>query len=128
MRLLLDTHVLIWHLETNPRRSLIHSELIEDSGNDILVSVASLWEISIKAKLGKVSVPLGMSFVQLEHHLRALDFQMLEVRIQHLDTLNTLPLHHRDPFDRLLIAQAIFENATLVSDDQFFSQYAVTLI
>lgn len=128
MRLLLDTHNSIWYLEKNPRLSFSTVRLIEDSNIEVLVSVASLWEISIKAKLGKMSVPLGMSFVQLEHHLRALDFQMLEVKTQHLDVLNTLPLHHRDPFDRLLIAQAIFENATLVSDDQFFSQYAVTLI
>ena len=80
MRLLLDTHNLIWYLEKNPRLSFSTVRLIEDSNIEVLVSVASLWEISIKAKLGKMSVPLGMSFVQLEHHLRALDFQMLEVR------------------------------------------------
>ena len=128
MKLLFDTHSLIWYLEKNPRLKFSTVRLIEDSTIEILVSVGSLWEISVKSRLGKMSVPLGMTFVQLERHLRGLDFQMLNVESQHLDVLNTLPLHHRDPFDRLLIAQAIFENATLVSDDQFFPAYNVALI
>jgi PIN domain nuclease of toxin-antitoxin system len=120
MRLLLDTHILIWHLEQNPKRKQVHSELIEDTANDVIISMASLWEMSIKVGLGKLNVPLGMSFTQLEQHLKSLDFQILEMNSKHLDVLMPLPLHHRDPFDRMLIAQVIAENATLVSDDGLY--------
>jgi PIN domain nuclease of toxin-antitoxin system len=128
MRLLLDTHILIWHLEQNPKRKQVHSELIEDTANDVIISMASLWEMSIKVGLGKLNVPLGMSFTQLEQHLKSLDFQILEMNSKHLDVLMPLPLHHRDPFDRMLIAQVIAENATLVSDDGFFGLYGVPLV
>jgi PIN domain nuclease of toxin-antitoxin system len=128
MRLLLDTHSLIWYLEKNPRLSLQTVALIEDSTNEVIVSIASLWEMSIKAGLGKLNVPLGMSFIQLEQHLKSLDFQILEMKTKHLDALMPLPLHHRDPFDRMLIAQAISENATLVSDDGVFPVYGVPLV
>ena len=128
MRLLLDTHILIWHLEQNPKRKQVHSELIENTDNEVIVSIASLWEMSIKVGLGKLNVPLGMSFIQLEQHLKSLDFRILEMNTKHLDVLIPLPLHHRDPFDRMLIAQAISENATLVSDDGVFPVYGVPLV
>ncbi len=128
MRILLDTHVLIWHLEENPKRKLRHSEIIEDGSNEVLVSIASLWEMSIKAGMGKLNLPLEMSLTKLEQHLVNLDFQILEIQTKHLDVLKPLPLHHKDPFDRMLIAQAISENATLVSDDEFFGLYDVELI
>ena len=128
MRLLLDTHILIWHLEQNPKRKQVHSELIENTDNEVIVSIASLWEMSIKVGLGKLNVPLGMSFIQLEQHLKSLDFQIFEMNTKYLDVLMPLPLHHRDPFDRMLIAQAISENATLVSDDGVFPVYGVPLV
>ena len=118
MRILLDTHVLIWHLEESPKRKPKHSLLIEASENEVLVSITSLWEMSIKAGMGKLDLPLGMSLAQLEQHLKNLDFQILEINTKHLDVLKPLPLHHKDPFDRMLIAQAMFEKATLVSDDE----------
>jgi PIN domain nuclease of toxin-antitoxin system len=128
MRLLLDTHSLIWYLEKNPRLSFQTVALIEDSTNEVIVSIASLWEMSIKAGLGKLSIPFGMSLTQLEQHLKSLDFQILEMNTKHLDALMPLPLHHRDPFDRILIAQAVSENATLVSDDGVFPVYGVPLV
>jgi PIN domain nuclease of toxin-antitoxin system len=128
MRFLLDTHILIWHLEENPKRKQAHSDLIEDAENEVIVSIASLWEMSIKAGLGKLSIPFGMSLTQLEQHLLGLDFQILEMNTKHLDALMPLPLHHRDPFDRILIAQAVSENATLVSDDGVFPVYGVPLV
>ena len=94
MRLLLDTYILIWHLEQNPKRKQVHSELIEDTDNEVIVSIASLWEMSIKVGLGKLNVPFGMSFIQLEQHLKGLDFRILEMNTKHLDVLMPLPLHH----------------------------------
>ncbi|MEY4531706.1 MAG: hypothetical protein RLZZ156_2427, partial [Deinococcota bacterium] len=117
-----------WYLEKNPRLELRIVGLIEAAENEVLVSIASLWEMSIKAGMGKLDLPLGMSMVQLEQHLKNLDFQILEIKTKHLDGLKPLPLHHKDPFDRMLIAQAMFEKATLVSDDEFFGLYDVELI
>jgi PIN domain nuclease of toxin-antitoxin system len=102
--------------------------LIEAAENEVLVSIASLWEMSIKAGMGKLNLPLDMTLTKLEQHLKNLDFQILEIQTKHLDVLKPLPLHHKDPFDRMLIAQAIFENAILVSDDEFFGLYDVELI
>ncbi len=128
MRILLDTHILIWHLEESPKCKLNHSELIEAAENEVLVSMVSLWAMSIKAGLGKLNLPFGMGLRQLEQHLKNLDFQILEINSKHLDILQPLPLHHKDPFDQMLIAQAVVENATLVSDDGFFELYDVELI
>ena len=123
MKFVLDTHSLIWYLEKNPKLGLQKVSLIEDSNNQILVSMVSLWEISIKSGLGKLNLPLGLSISQLEQHLLGLDFQILGILSKHLDELQMLPLHYRDPFDRLLIAQTKNEQATLMTDDTAIQQY-----
>ena len=128
MKLLLDTHILLWSLEENPKLSAHILDLLEDQQHEIMVSSVSFFELAIKSSLGKLKSPLGLSYVQLEKHLERRAVKILTPRSEHFDVLRNLPLHHRDPFDRLLIAQAIHENATLVSDDQLFSQYPVTLI
>lgn len=128
MKFLLDTHILLWSLEENPKLAIRFVELLEDEQHEILVSSASLFEMAIKISLGKLNPPLGLSFPQLEQHLERRGVNILSLQSEHFDALRNLPFHHRDPFDRMLISQAICESATLLSDDQVFPQYAVNLI
>jgi PIN domain nuclease of toxin-antitoxin system len=128
MKLLLDTHILIWSLEENPRLAKHLIDMLENEGNQLLVSQASFFEMAIKINLGKLESPLGLSFPQLKNHLEQRNVVVLALEPEHLETLRGLPLHHKDPFDRMLIAQALTENATLVSDDEFFKLYAVELV
>ena len=128
MKLLLDTHILIWSLEENPRLAMRLIDILENEGNQLFVSQASFFEMAIKINLGKLESPLGLSFPQLKTHLEHHNVKILAVEPEHLETFRRLPLHHKDPFDRMLIAQAISENVTLVSDDEFFRLYDVELI
>jgi PIN domain nuclease of toxin-antitoxin system len=128
MKLLLDTHILIWSLEQNPRLAARLIDVLENESNQLLISQASFFEMAIKINLGKLESPLGLSFPQLKTHLEQRNVKILTLEPEHLETFRGLPLHHKDPFDRMLIAQAIFEKATLVSDDEFFGLYAVELI
>ena len=124
MRLLLDTHILLWFLSAAPALPERLHRLIEDPGNDVLVSVASLWEIAIKVSLGKLE--LMKPFTELfPAHLEQDSIDILPIRIAHLVTLSTLPFHHRDPFDRLIIAQCLTERLTLVTADQALDSYNV---
>lgn len=123
MKFLLDTHILIWYLVGNPNLHMGDAEVIEDTANQILVSRASLWEISIKVRIGKLEAPLGMTFQQLEQHLIGLKFGLLGLEASHFDALLQLPLHHRDPFDRLLVAQSLVEQAKLLTDDAQIAPY-----
>jgi PIN domain nuclease of toxin-antitoxin system len=123
MRLLLDTHPLLWLATRNPRLSPTAYEACVDPANDVLCSVASQWEIAIKCSLGKLKLP-----VALDDFLAAAaqaDLLTLNIQRQHLLTLSSLPFHHRDPFDRLLIAQAECEDAALVTADPNFVAYGV---
>ena len=124
MKLLLDTHILIWALSAQERLSEHVRSAIEDGGNDVLVSMASLWEIAIKQRLGKLKVDLSEMLAEVHQA----DFRLLGIAAEHLVALTTLPLHHRDPFDRLLIAQAITEDATLVSSDRAIRRYPVRVM
>jgi PIN domain nuclease of toxin-antitoxin system len=127
MRLLLDTHALLWFLEDSPRLNPRAKAAIEYSGNEALVSLASLWEIAIKSKLGKLELtePFQVLFpAQLDIN----GFAQLPIQVAHLHELERLPEVHRDPFDRLLIAQARTENLTLVSADRHYSAYGVPLL
>jgi PIN domain nuclease of toxin-antitoxin system len=127
VRLLLDTHTLLWFLGGSSRLNANARAAIEDLSNDRLFSAASAWEIAIKASLGKLS--LSAPFPQLiPGQLDANAIEMLPVRPEHLTELLALPLHHRDPFDRLLVAQSIAENAALVSADTALDAYGVQRI
>ena len=118
MKLLLDTHVFLWFIMGSPHLSAEARALIEDDQN----SVASLWEIAIKSSIGKLS--LSAPFDQLiPQQLSINGFELLPIEIAHLATVTTLPFHHRDPFDRLLIAQAIAEKMPIVSSDSAFDTY-----
>ena len=127
MRLLLDTHALIWFIGNDPQLSAPARQSIEDQVNDKFVSAASLWEISIKLGLGKLQLPrpFGEVFPQ---QLETNGFELLPISCSHLNQNITLPFHHRDPFDRLLIAQALTDNLTILTRDPEFSKYQAAIL
>ena len=127
MTLLLDTHTVLWFVENAPDLSPRAQAAIEDTDNAVVFSVASVWEMAIKLGLGKLAMsrPLHPEFADLlEEH----GIQQLAISYRHASAVAALPLHHRDPFDRLLIAQAIVENLPIVSVDQAFDPYPITRI
>jgi PIN domain nuclease of toxin-antitoxin system len=121
--LLLDTHALLWALEANPRLSPRARDVIEDTANTILVSVVSAWEIEIKQALGRLDVPND-----LEDAIASAGFAKRLVTFADVRHLATLPAHHRDPFDRMLVAQALAEGAPIVSTDPQIARYPVQVI
>ena len=124
MKVLLDTHAFIWWDSAPGMLSRTALELCQDPANTILLSVASAWEMQIKQQLGKLSLSLPLQTIianQQEHN----HLELLPVQFEHVLALDGLPNLHKDPFDRLLIAQANVEDATLISHDAMFSQYTV---
>ncbi|MFZ4655778.1 MAG: type II toxin-antitoxin system VapC family toxin [Caldilineaceae bacterium] len=127
MRFLLDTHTLIWFILDAPQLSPTAKRLIEDANNDIWVSTASLWEIAIKMSLGKLD--MGAPFSALvPGQLTTNRIEILPITVAHLHHVAQLPFHHRDPFDRLLIAQSQVEEVSLLSRDATFDRYNVQRI
>lgn len=124
MRLLLDTHAFLWFVAGDPRLSRPARRRIEASSNEKLLSVASIWEIAIKASLGKISLALSLDELVEEGAIKN-GFGVLEVRRQHAAGVLGLPFHHRDPFDRLLVAQAICEGLVLLSGDEVLDRYSI---
>jgi PIN domain nuclease of toxin-antitoxin system len=124
-RLLLDTHTLLWFVWDDPALSATAKTLIEDARNEKLVSVASCWEISIKAGLGKLVLGESSSSF-LVRELATNNFQLLPISLTHVTAVEHLPPHHRDPFDRLLIAQAGLEGLEVVGGDAAFDAYGVS--
>lgn len=122
--LLLDTHAMLWFLWDDQKLSSRAKELIEDGDNRKLVSIASCWEIAIKVGLGKLDLgEAARSFLTRE--IAKNNFELLPISFDHATMVEGLALHHRDPFDRLLIAQATMESLSLVSADSIFDQYGV---
>lgn len=123
MRLLLDTHVLLWWLADDPALPDAQRSAIADPASIVYVSAASAWEIVIKKALGKLEAPdeLGVA-------LTASELEELAITVDHAEALAKLPVHHRDPFDRMLAAQATVEDLTLVTVDPVFQQYEVELL
>ena len=127
MRVLLDTHAFYWFIEGDEKLSVTVAKVIGDPANEILISPASYWEMAIKIRLGKWK--LNQPYADfLDIALVAYRFQILNILPSHTAELLTLPLHHRDPFDRLLIAQAIVEGIEIGSADNQFDAYPVTRI
>lgn len=120
MNLLLDTHALIWVLEDNPKLSSVARSAIIDGKNAVFVSVASVWEMSIKQAMGKLSMPDN-----LNEEIELLRFLTLNINFKQAELAGKLPNIHKDPFDRMLIAQAKLEELTLVTHDEMISQYDV---
>jgi PIN domain nuclease of toxin-antitoxin system len=124
VRILLDTHAVLWFLSGDARLSGAARSAIEDLDNERLCSIASLWEIAIKTSLGKL--PLAKDFaVIFPSELLDNDIQLLPISPGHLHRVATLPFHHRDPFDRLLVAQAMMDDLVLVSRDSLLDAYGV---
>jgi PIN domain nuclease of toxin-antitoxin system len=123
MNLLIDTHILIWYVAGNSSLKPATIDLLETTENDLSISVASLWEIAIK--VGKGKLDLGIEFYELEGILDRLNIQILPILFGDLNVQRTLPFHHTDPFDRLIISQAINQNLVLMSADSAFSNYPV---
>jgi PIN domain nuclease of toxin-antitoxin system len=123
-RLLLDTHALLWFVSGDPALSAAARSLIE-SADEVLVSVASAWEVAIKVHLGKLTLDAPSAEAFFDEQMRANSFAYLPIAPAHVFRAATLPLHHRDPFDRLLIAQALAEELTLVSREDF-TAYGLT--
>lgn len=121
----MDTHVLIWFLHNDKQLSKKALGIIET--NDVIVSVASLWEISIKTSLGKLTLAEPFNdFFPKQLIINGID--ILSITISHLNKVNTLKFVHRDPFDRLIIAQSLVENIPLISKDIEFKAYGVDLV
>jgi PIN domain nuclease of toxin-antitoxin system len=123
MRLLLDTHAFLWFILDHPRLSIAARDYIADRDNIILISPVTYWEIAIKISLGKYELPEPYSDF-MERELESNNFQVLPIEPRHTAVLIDLPFHHRDPFDRLLVAQALVENIPLVSIDKTLDGYS----
>jgi PIN domain nuclease of toxin-antitoxin system len=122
MRLLLDTHALLWWANNDPQLSRIARTHIQDVRNHVQVSAASVWEIAVKFRNGRL--PSAKKFVaELPEYLRLQNFQELPITLEHALRAGLLPGPHRDPFDRMLVAQALEENLALLSNDQALDGY-----
>jgi len=126
MKLLLDTHVFIWWDSEPAKLSKKALALCSDPGNTLLLSVASAWEMQIKMQLGKMKLAFPLQDIIREQQ-KDNGVQVIPVELEHVLALQSLPSHHKDPFDRLLIAQARAESAVLVTKDKTFSKYQIDL-
>jgi len=122
-RLLVDSHVLLWHTLDDARLGPGPTALIEADDADVIVSTASLWEIAIKSALDKLDAP-----DELPERVESMGFELMPVTAEHAWSVRSLPDHHRDPFDRLLIAQAQLERMPIVTADPAFASYDVAVL
>ena len=127
MRLLLDTHIFIWWADQPERLSPAALSALEDEANELLLSVASVWEMQVKIQLSKLKLNLPLREL-LKTQQQTNDLTVSPVTLTHVLALEALPFHHKDPFDRLLIAQSIEEELTIVTADSQFSAYPVQLL
>ncbi len=127
MNLLLDTHAFLWFIDDDSRLSSYSLSLIEDEGNEKWLSAASVWEMAIKIQLGKLK-PLNPSLTfeaAIHSQLSINAFRLLPIEISHIAATIALPLHHRDPFDRLLVAQSLQRSMALISIDSSLDSYGM---
>ncbi|HEU4340699.1 MAG TPA: type II toxin-antitoxin system VapC family toxin [Candidatus Binatia bacterium] len=122
MRFLLDTNVLLWWMSDDRKLSKEAREIIANPSNEGLVSSASIWEIAIKASLGRIDIELN----DLEDAIVASGFQPLVIAVRHAVAVGQLPAVHRDPFDRMLVVQATVEKLRIISHDQVFERYGLS--
>ena len=127
MKLLLDTHIFIWWADQPEKLSPAALSALEDEANELLLSVASVWEMQIKIQLGKLKLSLPLKEI-VKNQQETNDLMVSPVVLTHVLALDALPFHHKDPFDRLLIAQSIAEGLTIVTADSQFSAYSVQLL
>jgi PIN domain nuclease of toxin-antitoxin system len=124
MRYLLDTHAYLWQVDGSPDLSPAARNIIADDANTIYLSIASLWELAIKVSIGKLQIE--RTVLELASTIPAMyGYEALQITPQHLHTLSRLPFHHRDPFDRLLVAQSVVEYLTILSNDDALDAYGI---
>lgn len=126
-RLLLDTHTFLWWINDAPELSETARTAISNVGNECFLSVASCWEMAIKASLGKLSLSKPIDRFVLDQ-ITENGFMILNIELRHAAKVESLPFHHRDPFDRLLIGQALSDRLTTVTADNMFARYGVKVI
>ena len=126
MNLLLDTNAFLWFSEDNKKLSSTAKSFIEDSENICFVSIASIWEMAIKTSLNKLKVKIG--FKNLLEEIKKNDFDLLNISFEHTLKITDLEFHHRDPFDRIIIAQSLVEHFSIISSDKIFDKYNIERI
>jgi PIN domain nuclease of toxin-antitoxin system len=126
MKAILDTHAFLWALAGDGRMSR-HAREVFGGSADLLLSIASIWEILIKVQAGKLNFPKPAGKYVI-HKLAENRIEILSISVDHLLAVERLPMHHRDPFDRMLIAQSMEENIPVVTADQIFARYPIEVI
>jgi PIN domain nuclease of toxin-antitoxin system len=124
LRLLLDSHAMIWWVDEHRHLSEGAYAAIADPANDLLCSAATIWEIAIKYGLGKLELTLPFG-EWMEHAIRDLRATVLPISVEYADRQTQLPMHHGDPFDRMLVAQSLIENIAVISNDEKLDSYGV---
>ncbi|MDB5307228.1 MAG: hypothetical protein JWO38_1430 [Gemmataceae bacterium] len=125
MRLLIDTHTLIWAADDPAKQSGPATTALQDPTNDLLPSAATVWELAIKIGLGKLTLSLPY-WQWMEKAIADLELTVLPITVEYAEHLAGLPTHHKDPFDRLIVAQALVETVPVVCADAIFDAYGVT--
>lgn len=126
MNILLDTHAFIWFLEGSDRLSDAAKQAIEAEENQCYVSIASIWEMAIKESIGKLE--MAIPFERLSGLIWENGIEILPIEFEHAQLISRLPFHHKDPFDRIIIAQSIVDNMLIISADAYFSAYTRSII
>jgi len=126
MKFLLDTHAFIWFVENDSNLTITSKTIIQEESNVVLLSIVSLWEITIKVSLNKLEISRNID--EIIEFIPENGFEILPILPLHLIELSRLPFHHRDPFDRLLVAQAKSENVHFISKDEILDKYIVKRI
>lgn len=127
MRLLLDTHAFIWYRTDSSELSIKGRSLIDNGENDLLLSTASVWEMAIEHSTGRLTFSMPfMEFIQQQIAVNRID--ILEITFDHIEVVASLPLHHRDPFDRLIIAQSMAQQIPILSVDAIFDACAIAWV
>jgi PIN domain nuclease of toxin-antitoxin system len=124
VRLLLDTHALLWLVEGDAQLSQSATDMLVDSANDLLLSSVTYWELAIKVSIGKYRLAEPLA-AYVEEAIRLYALTVLPIEVTHAQAVVNLPYHHKDPFDRMLIAQSIVEQVAIVSSDRAFDAYSV---
>lgn len=126
MRYLLDTQIFVWHITDSPKLQSDIKDIIESATNQIFISWASIWELTIKSSIGKLQPELNTK--QLESYFLLHSFQIISFDFQHINELKKLAHHHRDPFDRMIIAQGTSEDLTIITSDTAFENYEAVIL
>jgi PIN domain nuclease of toxin-antitoxin system len=127
MKVLVDTHTFIWALLHDHRLTSKAKQILTSNEHELVFSLVSLWEIAIKIKTGKLNT-IGSSVAYIRDEMDAYGMSLLPIRYEHILQLESLPHHHSDPFDRLLIAQALTESLPILSGDRAFANYGIKLV